>query len=1223
MKKNLLVLLLLPTIIKPASFGIPQDSAINYGLSKGSSIFKTWPTTNGYDSTIKKETYDPTNPPISRAPSKIWGNNKAPIPTNRWYSTLTISGDIAYTSSDTPPEFIQPFSVITFPYIIQALVNGVNQQKEQTYPGLMISIPQKQFITNEKNTTTAYNCQGNSCDKNYLDQGDIVPPPGTPANYPFSASLLNVVSESIILSCAEQQDLDEYPVIDSEVAGNPFGVTLLFRLKDEKPAVKKQRFTTPIIRGMPFVTAEFNGTTPSLQFPGQAVLRFATIEKNGSLSVQPSGLPPATLTGNAFIVQLNSSQSWLVYTSLPITLNYNSSTNEITASKPFQGLVQIINFTIPQIQPPSIPVPLPPIPAPGDPNWQTIDPQKRFATYEEYFNELFFSSVQNWYGTTYMGTEYYNQMPKLNLPKKATAQNIYNYYFNSKNPTDPNTYYGQLYNDWQSQTGPKGQNTLNTLILATLKKLQAYSGIYPTGGSVQLTSQENNPTLTINWTTNIPATTAKNLLMLTLPHHQELLPKTSSLWDESINYDSIRGQMLGFIGTTWTLQYKNPGVDWYCNGNSNNISKFTTLFHKYLDKEDLSTQATDSYGFGKEVARLARLALIGHQTNYPTKTKEILDVIKTAFKPWIPSGGSQLGTNTNPLYYDSQWGGICTQNGLESHDQDYGMGWYNDHHFHFGYFIYAAAVYLHLAAELQETDSKFDSALIKFTKELIRDIANPNTDDGYFPEFRLMDWYLGHSLAAGIFPFDNGKNQESTSEAVNAWYGISLFGNALAKYPNQQEQTNPLQNLGNTLMAAEINAAQTYWYMMPETSPTQPSINSEIYPPIFNQLACVGVLWETKADYATFFGTNVEYINLIHFLPFTPATEALIPPSWNGYQWEGPNPENIDPSYQQMGLKLGLKSSLTRTVDPATGKFEPLQNQWRSYVHMSQAITNEEEAQNALDSFIKNINAKFQPFDNGNSATNTLYWLLTRPNFTPTGTIPQYIPTQPTPPAPTPTPKPGPTPTPTPAPKPSPTPSPKPTPAPTPSPTPKPTPPAPSQPSTPIPAAGRLVPGLPASPSIAQSMGYPGATKSIAAYIDYIKTNYLQGIINWYIQTSPSKFPKNISLSFSGSTSQDVYNNFANSDFYQTLVKHYNKNTKKAYYHIPAGVPRPPLPGITSNINNFIQQTFIPTWYIPNIGKYKGYTSVPAGSNADQYYEFLINIYAPAYLQWIQKLQKA
>jgi len=1193
MKKNLLLLLLSTPIIPSA-----QNP---YGLSKGMPIFPAWPAkTKGYDydSQVKNAPYQQDNPPISRAPSQMWGKNTKPFPTNRWFTTLTISSDIAYSDSSQgliDPEFTQPFSVITFPYIIQALIKGVNQQKEQQYPGIMISLPEKQYIATAGNSSTAYSCQGNNC--TYLNKGTIPTPQGgeTP-NYPFTASFLAITPYSIVLSCTEQAEL-ENPIIDSDpqdpfaVNKNLFGVNLLFKTSQDNPATQTfQRFSTSLVRGMPFVSAEFNGTTPTIQFPGQAILRFCNETNLNNLIESKTAIPltPTSLDGTAFILQLNSSQSWFIFTSSPITLNYDSKNNQLTASEPFKGLIQIINFTIPQIQPPALPLPLSP-----SQDWATQS-TPNYTSYEEYFNNLFFPAVETWYETTYRGTEYYNQMPAFTLPKnmQKTASNIYNYY--------KNNYYQQLENDLKKENSPKSEKNLNNLIFSTLTKLQSYSGIYPTGGTIQLTGTENNTTLTINWSTNIPETANKKLLLLALPHHQILLPQTSNLWDENINYESTRGQLLGFIGSRWTLNYQKPTIGnktnpWACN-NDQNINTFANIFHQYLDRDiQITPTATDSYGFGKEVARLARLALIAHETKY-TNVPSILTNIKKSLKTWIPSHSGFLAKNANPLFYDDQWGGICTKNGLLSHEQDYGMGWYNDHHFHFGYFIYAAAVYLHLAQELQEEDSNFDPLLIKFTKDLIRDIANPNPDDGYFPYFRLMDWYLGHSLAAGIFPFGNGKNQESTSEAVNAWYGIYLFGIAT--------NNNALQNLGSTLMAAEINAAQTYWYMMPETSPTEPSINSNIYPSMLNQLGCIGVLWENKADYATFFGTNVEYINLIHFLPFTPATEALIPPAWNQYQYDGPT--TMDPLYQDLGLQLGLKSCLTRTVDPITKQSELLQPAWRAFVYMSQAISNPQEAQKAFNKFISQINTKtLHPFDNGNSATNMLYWLLTRPNFTPSGTIPGYNP---------------PTPVPTPTPTPASTPSPTPTPAPKPSPAPKPTP-----SSTPMPAPGRIVPGLPASPQIAESMGYAHASKTIAAYIDYIKTNYLQGVINWYIQTYSSKFPTNISLEFSGSTPQDVYKNFASSNFYQTLVQHYNKHAKTPYFHIPAlpsGQSRPPLPSITSNINDFIKQTFIPTWYMPIMGTYKGYTSVPAGEPAEQYYQFLVNIYAPAYLQWVKQLQK-
>jgi len=64
---------------------------------------------------------------------------------------------------------------------------------------------------------------------------------------------------------------------------------------------------------------------------------------------------------------------------------------------------------------------------------------------------------------------------------------------------------------------------------------------------------------------------------------------------------------------------------------------------------------------------------------------------------------------------------------------------------------------------------------------LVRDIANPSSEDEYFPAFRHKDWYLGNSWASGIptvggQPYLNGRNQESSSEAIAAYEGVALFG---------------------------------------------------------------------------------------------------------------------------------------------------------------------------------------------------------------------------------------------------------------------------------------------------------------------------------------------------------------------------------------------------------------------------------------------------------------
>jgi endo-1,3(4)-beta-glucanase len=101
-------------------------------------------------------------------------------------------------------------------------------------------------------------------------------------------------------------------------------------------------------------------------------------------------------------------------------------------------------------------------------------------------------------------------------------------------------------------------------------------------------------------------------------------------------------------------------------------------------------------------------------------------------------------------------------------------GFYNDHHFHYGYYIYTAAVLAHF-------DPQWGRDFFEVVLVLIRDIANPSNRDTSFPLFRHKDWYFGSSWASGITqpPFPNGMNQESSSEAIAAYEGVALFGQVM------------------------------------------------------------------------------------------------------------------------------------------------------------------------------------------------------------------------------------------------------------------------------------------------------------------------------------------------------------------------------------------------------------------------------------------------------------
>jgi endo-1,3(4)-beta-glucanase len=81
-----------------------------------------------------------------------------------------------------------------------------------------------------------------------------------------------------------------------------------------------------------------------------------------------------------------------------------------------------------------------------------------------------------------------------------------------------------------------------------------------------------------------------------------------------------------------------------------------------------------------------------------------------------------------PLVYDKTWGGIITSwaNEKKGLKQDYGNGLYNDHHFHYGYWVYAAAVVGSLDPSWANDDSNKN-----WVNTLVRDYANSLNDDDF------------------------------------------------------------------------------------------------------------------------------------------------------------------------------------------------------------------------------------------------------------------------------------------------------------------------------------------------------------------------------------------------------------------------------------------------------------------------------------------------------------
>jgi len=296
----------------------------------------------------------------------------------------------------------------------------------------------------------------------------------------------------------------------------------------------------------------------------------------------------------------------------------------------------------------------------------------------------------------------------------------------------------------------------NQNVQSSFSMLAQYVQCYPTGADISI-SYNSDVTATVSFTyiTEGPGP----LLMLALPHHMDViaLPDDDALDLLRSTYTpiySLKGKMTPIVGLTWNLIYDLLSVSWnYVIEQDLSISQLDIIASNL--QTDVNTNlpdASDPYDFGKQIARLARLAFIADYLGIPDSRATAITNLENALTPWL------TGTNVDAFLYDTTYGGIVTTLGIGSSSADYGNGWYNDHHFHYGYFVYAFAA-------LVRFDPSYWLTYRPAMDSIMRDIC-ANTGDAAFPFIRHKDFFDGHSWASGLFTEANAKNQESSSEVI-------------------------------------------------------------------------------------------------------------------------------------------------------------------------------------------------------------------------------------------------------------------------------------------------------------------------------------------------------------------------------------------------------------------------------------------------------------------------
>ncbi len=370
----------------------------------------------------------------------------------------------------------------------------------------------------------------------------------------------------------------------------------------------------------------------------------------------------------------------------------------------------------------------------------------------------------------------------------------------------------------------------------TLALFQRHAHAHVTDTRVEWSYDEKRAAVTtrFKFTTTPREGTETGTLFALYPHQWRNM--TSTLLP--LSYNSVRGVMKIGTGDQFATTATFPGVLPALPKTAGvDSAKIDTLLQTDFAKP--ISAVADTYWSGKQMGKLATAIPIAETHSLNTRANDLRAQLQRALENWftvVDTNG--VPKKKNIFCYDESLGTLIGYPASYGSDTEL-----NDHHFHYGYFIKAAA-------ELARHDPAWanDARFGALVKLLIRDIASPDHNDAMFPFLRCFDPYAGHSWASGHARFADGNNNESSSEAMNAWTGIILFGEATGD--------KTLRDLGIYLFTTEMNAIQEYWF----------DVHGGNFPTNY-PASVVTMVWGGKGANATWFSADPQSIHGINFLP--------------------------------------------------------------------------------------------------------------------------------------------------------------------------------------------------------------------------------------------------------------------------------------------------------------------------------------------------------------------
>lgn len=347
---------------------------------------------------------------------------------------------------------------------------------------------------------------------------------------------------------------------------------------------------------------------------------------------------------------------------------------------------------------------------------------------------------------------------------------------------------------------------------------------------------------------------------------------------------------------TWTCRYPVPGIlpflppldagdaqgraalaDYIKN---QFVAKWGGSIPPYTNQN--AEMGSQSYQIGKFVQRnMLTLPAIAETAGDEALAAEILANTKAAIELYFREDPTQTaqraGSAPYYTYYDPRVGSLFQypqgqppqfpafpSDTTTAPDEAFGAtSRCNDHQFHYGYFV-------HAAAQIAIRDPQWGVQWRDAINQYIFDAANTdaiNPDPALpFPRLRYWDAYMNHGYSAGLtFPDPYGNNEESVSEELNFWAATALWGAVTGQ--------DAIMAHGLAHFACQVHSSYSYWFDIAgnKLKVAAATPGSAIHWPGSGG----ALLTDAHTGFNTFFNAHPLAARVIIVLPVSPASFYL------------------------------------------------------------------------------------------------------------------------------------------------------------------------------------------------------------------------------------------------------------------------------------------------------------------------------------------------------------